>query len=108
EHLRTTVWELEKYVKGRGAVGDFLFARFCSYSKNHFAWTKEIWDIAPIAWLINPQWVPSDFTSTPILTDDIKWEISANRHLCRVATDIHRDPIFRDFFTKLEKFSLSH
>jgi inosine-uridine nucleoside N-ribohydrolase len=105
EHLRTTVWELEKYVKGRGAVGDFLFERFCGYSDNHFGWTKEIWDIAPIAWLINPEWVPSMETPTPVLTDDGKWDVEPKRQLCRVAMDVHRDPIFRDFFTKLDNFS---
>jgi inosine-uridine nucleoside N-ribohydrolase len=106
EHLRTCVWEMEKCVKGRGAVGNFLFERFCGYSDNHFGWTKEIWDMAPVAWLINPQWVPSELTPTPILTDDMKWQISPDRHICRVATNVHRDHIFRDFFTKLENFSL--
>ncbi|MCF6176689.1 MAG: nucleoside hydrolase [Victivallaceae bacterium] len=105
EQLRTTVWELEKYVKGRGAVGDFLFERFCGYSKNHFGWTKEIWDMAPIAWLINPEWVPSILTPTPVLTDDAKWAVVPGRQLCRVAMDVHRDSVFRDFFTKLDHFS---
>lgn len=105
EHLRTTVWELEKYVKGRGAVGDFLFERFCDYSTNYFGWTKEIWDIAAIAWIINPKWVPSVITPLPLLTDEKTWQSAPGRHSCRVAMDVHRDPIFRDFFTKLENFS---
>lgn len=105
EHLRSTVWEMEKYVKGRGAVGDFLFERFCEYSNDHFGWTKVIWDIAPIAWLINPEWVQSVLTPTPILNDDKTWKFDSGRPLCRVAMDVHRDPIFRDFFTKLDNFS---
>ncbi len=107
EHVKTTAWELEKYVKGRGAVGDFLFKRFCEYSDNLFGWSKEIWDMAPIAWLIKPEWVPSQIMQSPILTDDMTWETDSGRHLCRCATDVRRDPVFRDFFTKLEKFSNS-
>ena len=106
EHLRSSVWEMEKYVKGRGAAGNFLFERFCDYSINHFAWTKEVWDMAPIAWLINPEWVPSVLSPTPVLTDDMKWKKSRDRHLCRLAINVDRDKIFRDFFVKLENYSI--
>ncbi len=105
QHVKSTVWELEKYVKGRGEVGDFLFKRFCEYSDDHFAWSKEIWDMAPIAWLINPEWVPSRLMPSPVLTDEMTWESDSSRHLCRCAINVLRDPVFRDFFTKLDKFS---
>lgn len=105
QHVKSTVWELEKYVKGRGALGDFLFNRFCEYSDNHFGWSKELWDMAPIAWLINPEWVPSRLMPSPVLTEEVTWASDPSRHLCRCAIDVKRDPVFRDFFTKLENFS---
>jgi purine nucleosidase len=101
-HLRTTVPEIERYVAGRGAIGDYLAETFKSYSEDHFAWSKEIWDVAAIAYLINDAWVPTDIVHSPIVTDQITWSFDNARHFIRYARYLHRDPIFRDLFTKLE------
>ena len=37
----------------------FLADRFKGYSDDHFGWSKEIWDMAPVAWLLDPDWVPT-------------------------------------------------
>ena len=102
-HLRATVPEIERYVQGRGAIGDYLAETFKSYSDNHFGWSKEIWDMVAIAYLINADWTPSDLVHSPILTDQVTWSFDASRHFIRSANFIRRDPIFRDFFTKLDQ-----
>ena len=58
-HLRTTVSEIEQYVQGQGAIGDYLSETFKNYNDDHFAWSKEIWDVVAVAYLINSDWVPS-------------------------------------------------
>jgi purine nucleosidase len=63
-----------------------------------------IWDIATIAYLINQTWVPTALVHSPILTDQMTWSVDHARHLIRYANFVHRDPIFRDLFTKLESF----
>lgn len=103
EHLRTTVPEMERYAKGHGAIGDYLYEIFAAYHADHFAWSKVIWDIAAIAWLINPQWMPSHIYPSPILTSECTWSFDASRHFIRVAVDANRDAIFGDLFHKLEK-----
>ncbi len=104
-HLLTTVPELDNALKGRNAISDFLFERFCEYHDDHFAWAKEIWDIASIAYLLNPDWVPSSLIPSPVLTDELTWEQPpAGRHSVRAAWFVYRNPIFRDLFSKLEKF----
>lgn len=100
-HLLTTVPEIEQHVKGRGAIGDYLAQIFMDYHSDHFAWTKVIWDIAPVAWLIDPQWVPTEIVHSPVITDQLTWSVDRTRHFIRSATFIDRDPVFRDFFTKL-------
>ena len=100
--LLTTVAELERYVSGRGAIGDFLVETVRGYSADHYAWSKVIWDIAAIGYLLEPRWVPTDLVPSPILTDQFTWSVDHSRHLIRVATHVHRDPIFRDLFEKLE------
>ena len=61
-----------------------------------------IWDITAIAWLINPEWVPSHICPSPILTSDGTWSFDPHRHFIRVAIDAKRDEIFKDLFHKLE------
>jgi len=102
-HFTTTVPEMERYVAGRGAIGDYLLQIFKAHRKDHFGWSKVLWDMTAIAWLINDKWLPSDLVHSPILTDNCTFSFDRSRHLMRSVNFIHRDPIFRDFFTKLEK-----
>ena len=105
-HLLSTVAELERFVQGRGAIGDYLVEIFKAYHNDHFAWSKVIWDIAATAYLINPAWVPTQVVHSPLLTDQCTWSTDHRRHFIRVATHIQRDPIFKDFFQKLDQRSV--
>ena len=106
-HLLTTVPELEGALKGRNAISDFLFERFCEHHHDHFAWAKEIWDIATIAYLLNPDWVPSHIIPSPILKDDLTWAAPPpGRHSTRTAWYVQRNPIFRDMIIKLQNIPL--
>jgi purine nucleosidase len=102
EHLRTTQAELAQFVKGRGAVGDYLFQIFSDYYPGHFGRSKEIWDIGPLGWLINPAWTKSSLIHSPLLTAGRTWSHDPQRHLIRELISLDRDAIFGDLFTKLE------
>lgn len=102
-HLLTTVPELEGALKGRNAISDFLFERFCEYHTDHFAWAKEIWDISSIAYLLEENWVPSLVVPSPVLLDNLTWQApAAGRHPMKVSWALHRNPIFKDLFFKLQ------
>ena len=100
-HLQTTLAELEHYVKGRGAIGDYLVEIFAAYAQNHFASSKVIWDMSAVAWLLDASWVPTDVVHSPVLTDQKTWSHDPSRHFMRVARTVRRDPIFGDLFKKL-------
>jgi inosine-uridine nucleoside N-ribohydrolase len=102
-HLTTTVPEMERYVAGQGAIGDYLLEIFKEYHQDHFAWSKVLWDMTAVAWVINDRWLPSDLEHSPILTDNTTFSFDSSRHLIRVVKFVQRDPIFRDFFTKLKQ-----
>jgi inosine-uridine nucleoside N-ribohydrolase len=104
EHLRTTQAEMERFVKGRGAIGDYLFEIYSGYYDQHYARSKEIWDIGPIAWLVEPSWVETTLVHSPILTAEQTWSHDSQRHMIRDARIVRRDPIFADLFRKLEQF----
>lgn len=110
EHLRTTVPELERWLKGRSRLGDYLFDQFLAYAKEktqgksaNYTWSKVIWDISAVAWIIEPKWIPSALVDSPLISDDFRWKQESGRHQIRVATDLQRDPIFHDLFEKLSK-----
>lgn len=102
-HFTTTVPEMERYVGGRGAIGDYLLEIFKNHHKDHFAWSKVLWDMTAVAWVINDRWLPSDIVHSPIPTDNYTFSFDNRRHMIRAVNFVNRDPIFRDFFTKLEK-----
>jgi purine nucleosidase len=104
-HLATTVPEMEEYVGGRGAIGDYLLQIFKEYHKeygeNQYAWSKVLWDMSAVAYVINPGWTPSNLVHSPIVTDQFTISFDASRHFIRMVYHVRRDEIFRDFFRKL-------
>lgn len=100
-HLATTIPELEHYLKGKSGIGDYLVEIVAGYTDESFGWSKVIWDVATIAWLMDPSWVPTSLVHSPIVTVDGTWSFDDSRHLIRSATYVHRDPIFADLFRKL-------
>jgi len=102
-HLLTTLPEIRQYVQGRGGIGDYLARTFERYFQDHYARSKVIWDIAAIAYLLDPSWVRTELVHSPILTDQVTWSVDRSRHLIRSATGVDRDAIFGDLFRKLEE-----
>ncbi len=100
-HLHTTIPELKHYLEGKNELSDYLYNIVVEYSGGRTAWSKVIWDVAAVAWLINPDWVPTNIVHSPILTDQVTYSTDHSRHFIRMATDIRRDAIFEDLFNKL-------
>lgn len=100
-HLLTTIPELERYLLGKNKLATYLVEIVKSYGVNPFAWSKVIWDITTIAWLVHPEWLPSSLVHSPILTDQLTWSFDTGRHFIRNIYHLDRDPIFADLFNKL-------
>tara|TARA_B100000029_G_scaffold511560_1_gene605949 strand:- start:2579 stop:3514 length:936 start_codon:yes stop_codon:yes gene_type:complete len=104
-HLTSTVPEIEKYIEPYGKIGSFLAMRFKEYNDDHKGWSKEIWDMAAVSWVLNETWTPSKIISSPILTDNMSWKIDNKRHPIKIVYELKRDLILKDFFEKIENFS---
>ncbi len=104
-HLISTVPEIEKYIEPHGEIGRFLAMRFKEYSSIHKGWSKEIWDMAAVGYVLNEDWAPTNTIPSPILLDDMKWALDKNRHPIKIVYEIKRDPILKDFIQKLENFN---
>ena len=112
--LRLSLAEVERYVQGRGAIGNYLHHLFTHNplwpilgldGKQPHSWV--IWDVINIAWLLNPQWVSSELVRTPRLGADRRWRSDPARHWMREAFALQRDAIFNDFFGRLDGAGLS-
>jgi len=101
-HLHSTVPEIEKYVEPYGEIGKFLAMRFKEYEDDHTGWAKEIWDMAPVGWLLDDSWAPSVLVPTPVMTDNTTYSVDRGRPLMRYVTYVQRNPIMKDFILKLQ------
>lgn len=112
--LRLSLPEMETWVRGTGAIGDYLYHLYTNNPLHaqrgildHFGRTWVIWDMITIAWLLEPSWVPTELVATPTLDADLYWVPAAGpERLMLEAHGIDRDAIFRDFFRKLQDWPL--
>jgi inosine-uridine nucleoside N-ribohydrolase len=103
--LLTTQAEMDHFVRGKGPLGDYLYDIYSGYYTDHYARSKALWDLGPVAWLVNPDWVETTLTPSPILTSERTWSHDSGRHLIREARNLHRDAVYADLFRKLEGFA---
>jgi purine nucleosidase len=114
--LQLSLPDVEAWVRGRGAIGDYLYWLYRNNPlhalrgiRDHVGRAKVIWDLINIAWLLHPDWVPSQVLPAPALRNDLTWDRSVpERHLMREAYEVDRNVIFRDFLTKLDRHARSH
>lgn len=109
--LRLSLPEVERWVQGQGAIGNYLHHLFTHNPlwemqgvKDFFAHSWVIWDLICLAWVMQPadgSWVSSHWARTPLLADDKRWVAAPHRPLMREGHAVRRDAIFRDFFEKL-------
>jgi inosine-uridine nucleoside N-ribohydrolase len=100
-HFHTTLPELKHYLEEKNELSDYLYNIVVEYSKGREAYSKVIWDVTAVAWLVNPQWIKTNLLHSPVLTDQVTYSVDHSRHFIRIAEELNRDAIFRDLFEKL-------
>ncbi len=100
-NLRTSIYELQYYLKGKSALGDYLCQRFVNDGVHGQYERRVIWDIAVIAYMINPTWFTTQTVSCPIINDDTSYQFTNNRHPITFVTDLNVNQIYTDLFQKL-------
>ena len=99
--LTVTRDQMAEGLKDCSLIGDYLLKIFSDYMEAHGLTEKTVWDIAPVAYLVNKLWVQTKEVVSPVLTDDMKWILQHRRHKITVATDLDEKAVFSDFFGKL-------
>ena len=100
--------ELEFWLKGKNPLADYLaentLKQADSYAKGT-AWTRVIWDVTAVAWLLNDseRFMESRIIPTPIPTYDNLYATDFNSYPMRYVYNIKRDALMTDLFRKLTK-----
>ena len=90
--------ELEHHLGGRNDLCDYLVGITRDYMGQRHSQSKVVWDISTVAWLRNPDWLPSHVVHSPLLTPAFTYSFDASRHFIRQVFDVHRDAIFADLY----------
>ena len=99
-HMLTSVYELEAQLAPFSKLGQYLSNIVRSYTDNPEGWTKEIWDLAATAYVIDPTPFKVANIPAPGITDDLRWVHDSPSNEITIVTWLSRDAIFRDFFKK--------
>jgi len=103
-HLATTEPELRHHIKGKSALGDYLYEITCkealSYGGNA-AWSRVIWDVSAVAWLLSEDFVSDMLVPAPLPGYEHGYVHDPRGRLMKVAYYVDRDAIFADLFTKI-------
>lgn len=102
--FHTSAPELDRWLLHKNALCDYLVENTVEYmGGREKLWSKVIWDVTAIAWLLDGNFMMSKLAPAPIPTYDGSYAFDYTRHMMRVVTHINRDAVLRDLFEKLTK-----
>ncbi|MCI8548219.1 MAG: nucleoside hydrolase, partial [Bacilli bacterium] len=100
-NLRTSIYELNHYLKGKSELCDYLIERFYNDGYHGIQERRVIWDISVIAYMINKDWFTSQNISCPKIKDDTSYELTTDNHIITMINYIDVNKVYKDLFIKL-------
>ena len=106
DRFATSRYELLHWLKGKNEVCDYLCENTIRHVEAYAAgiqWSKPIWDVAAVAWLLNEEsrFMKDRLIPSPIPEYDKQYARDEGRHLIRYVYEINRDVLFEDLFRVL-------
>ena len=98
--------ELEYWLCGKNKLADYLAKNAIEEAENYASgkpWTRVIWDVTAVAWLLNDgnRFMKSNLTPTPMPSYDNLYSHRPDAHLMRYVYQIERDALMEDLINKL-------
>ncbi|NJP40660.1 nucleoside hydrolase [Oscillospiraceae bacterium HV4-5-C5C] len=106
----TTAPELTAWLKGQNPLCDYLWQHSvaeASLSGQRGCWSRPIWDVTAVAWLLDQAFMRDRLLPRPIPTYDGHWALDLSRPLYREVFAINRDALMTDLLTKLRQQPLT-
>ena len=96
--------DLTYWLLGKNKICDYLarntIDEASSYAKGK-PWTRVIWDVTGIAWLIDGKFFSERLERSPIPEYDGYYALNGNRHFIKYIYHVNRDALAEDLFNKL-------
>lgn len=110
DNFATSRYELEHWLKGKNELCDYLLNITVNEAESYAAgkpWTRVIWDVTAIAWLLNDndRFMRGALRPSPIPEYDHHYGSDPTRHLIQYVYHINRDALFEDLFKKLGSYN---
>ncbi len=105
--MRVGIAEMERFVLGKGAIGDYLVSLFKTWCIDT-PHPREWWvygDSPAIGTMINPEWGYYVQLAAPRLKADLSYQFASASRQIEVCVEVVAGEIFLDFFRKLETFA---
>lgn len=104
--LRASGIELEYYLKGKNRLCDYLVditIREAEEEGGGEVWSRAIWDVSAVAWLLDDTWMKGCLVHSPIPEYDNRYALGVDSHMIKYVYYVDRDRIMEDLFRKLTK-----
>jgi inosine-uridine nucleoside N-ribohydrolase len=98
--------ELEHWLKGKNDLCDYLVnytAKSALKDGELPNWTRVIWDVTAVAWLLDGDFMADRLEHIPIPQYDHHYSFDPTRHFYRYVYHINRDKLFEALFAKLSQ-----
>ena len=98
--------ELDYWLKGKNRLCDYL-AQYTAESAIKDGglpnWTRVIWDVTAVAWLLDGKYMQDYLVPSPIPQYDHHYGFDPHRHFIRYVYHIERDMLFKALFESLAR-----
>lgn len=98
--------ELEHWLVGKNELADYLARNTIAAAESYAhgrAWTRVIWDVTAVAWLMNDgeRFMRTRIVPTYLPTYDNRYSVMDDSHPMRYVYHINRDKLFNDLIERL-------
>lgn len=97
--------DLQKWLYGKNDLCSYLVQHTCDDMRREDGkpWSRIIWDVTAVAWLLGPGFVADRLIPAPIPEYDDHYGYAPDRPLMKYAFWINRDALFLDLVEKLSR-----
>ena len=98
--------ELEYWFRGKSPLSDYLIDNtyaYCSQKYDYEGWSKPLWDLAAVCWVVRGDFLKSACVPAPIPTYDFGYSFDINRHPMQYVYCVQKDPLIADVAAKLSR-----
>ena len=96
--------ELAKWLLGKNRISDYLARNTIEEASSYASgkpWTRVIWDVTAVAWLLDGRFFCERLEKSPIPEYDGHYAYSCRRHFIKYVYHVNRDALLEDLFSKL-------